>query len=534
MYEDTVVFQVEGVPYPIPLFVMIYIMDSLPTPSATTFVVDTVATGSGTDVTVGVRTATSDGAWGGFAFLLDYPASTLELQDAVQGQFFADCDWEYFAYRTVSAGRLYITGLAEINNATHPSCLSPGSGAELARITFHVADDSAPGCTTAPIRFWWGDCSDNAISDPTGGQITLVSTASGSVRDYDGSDLTGSPGYGGPPEPCPDGITILRTSRFQNGAVMIGCDSPPPPADTAWAMPSSLYFTTVEGFVPTVMLSQWVYLYASGAPRPYVAGVVASDPVFTHFLDSTGWTNDSVEVLVNPVGQTAGTYQNTVRFYVNGVSQPAVVNVFLTVQTDPVGGNDTAAVVPALLTVQAAAGSSTPIERSVLLYSTNAGALYFAAASSWPSFLSVPDSVGHTPDTVRVWVDPSGLAAGLHEDTILFDVAGTSFPVRLAVRLLLTSGDTIPPVSPKNFPNPFNPETQIAFTLPTAGRVQLLVYNLLGERVATLVDSDLPAGEQRFTWNGTSKDGREAPSGVYFYRLTVKDQVYTGKMMMLR
>jgi flagellar hook assembly protein FlgD len=64
--------------------------------------------------------------------------------------------------------------------------------------------------------------------------------------------------------------------------------------------------------------------------------------------------------------------------------------------------------------------------------------------------------------------------------------------------------------------------------------VSLIVYNVMGQHVLTLFDGELPAGEQKFTWDGRTGDGRQAPSGVYFYRLSVQDRVYTGKMMMLR
>jgi subtilisin family serine protease len=535
MYEDTVSFQVEGVPYPVPVFVRVYITDSLPQPSAPRFVVDTVATVSGADVNVSVRAAAADDAWGGFELLLDFPANTLNLQAVLPGQFLSGCEWEYFTYRTPAAGKVNIVAVADINDATHPSCLTPAPGDELARITFHVPDDSAPGCQVAPIRFWWEQCSDNALTDQGGGQITLVSPLPGSVRDFNGTDLTGTPGYGGPPEPCPDGISILRTSQFQNGAVFIHCDSLPQPTDTAWVQPASLMFTSVEGFVPAVMLSQWVHVSSTNAPALYVAGVSGPGPLFTALPDSIGQTHDSLEILVNPAGMPAGTYFNTVRFYVNGIASPAQLSVQLVVTPDSIGGGggDTAAVVPASLVVTVLEGDSQPHERWVMLYSTNAPALYFAYSASGVGFLSVPDSVGYTHDSVRIVVNPAGYSVGSYLDSAIFDVQGTDWPVTLVVDLQVVRADSVKP-QPYNYPNPFNPETQIAFVLPARATVSLAVFNILGERVTTLVQGELPAGEQRFVWNGRGRDGRPAASGVYFYRLEVGAQVYTGKMLMLR
>jgi hypothetical protein len=81
----------------------------------------------------------------------------------------------------------------------------------------------------------------------------------------------------------------------------------------------------------------------------------------------------------------------------------------------------------------------------------------------------------------------------------------------------------------QNYPNPFNPTTRIEFALPAAGFVTLKVYNVLGEEVATLATGNFVAGLHRVTW-----DGSEAPSGVYFCRLTAGWGVQTIKMMLTR
>jgi len=147
----------------------------------------------------------------------------------------------------------------------------------------------------------------------------------------------------------------------------------------------------------------------------------------------------------------------------------------------------------------------------------------------------LPDSVGYTHDSVRILIHPDGLPPGIHRDTVQFDVQGTSGPVWLAVELQVSAGDSLFAAgSVYNYPNPFNPETQIAFTLSADTWVTLRVYNILGEHVVTLVDRDLPAGAQRFTWDGRTQNGDRASSGVYFYRLSVDQQVHTGKMMMLK
>ncbi len=81
----------------------------------------------------------------------------------------------------------------------------------------------------------------------------------------------------------------------------------------------------------------------------------------------------------------------------------------------------------------------------------------------------------------------------------------------------------------QNFPNPFNPSTVIAFSLPKQGLVSLRVFNILGQEVETLVDNVLPAGVHTVTWNADRK-----ASGVYFYRLLFDGQVLTRKMTFLK
>ncbi|MFC1545726.1 T9SS type A sorting domain-containing protein [Gemmatimonadota bacterium] len=69
----------------------------------------------------------------------------------------------------------------------------------------------------------------------------------------------------------------------------------------------------------------------------------------------------------------------------------------------------------------------------------------------------------------------------------------------------------------QNYPNPFNGETMIRFKLPTEQRVQLYVYNIRGQRVATIIDEQMEAGYHRVTWTGKNDDGRQVGSGVYIY-----------------
>lgn len=86
----------------------------------------------------------------------------------------------------------------------------------------------------------------------------------------------------------------------------------------------------------------------------------------------------------------------------------------------------------------------------------------------------------------------------------------------------------------QNHPNPFNPSTNIDFTLPRAGRVRIDVFDILGRQTALILDDNLSAGRHSIVWDGKDADGETVASGIYFYRLRAGDQVETRKMLLLK
>jgi hypothetical protein len=80
-----------------------------------------------------------------------------------------------------------------------------------------------------------------------------------------------------------------------------------------------------------------------------------------------------------------------------------------------------------------------------------------------------------------------------------------------------------------NFPNPFNPSTKISFTIPKAGRVSLVVYDMLGKEISTLVDSDLGAGTHTVTF-----EGKNLASGTYIYRIRSGEFVQEKTMQLIK
>lgn len=88
----------------------------------------------------------------------------------------------------------------------------------------------------------------------------------------------------------------------------------------------------------------------------------------------------------------------------------------------------------------------------------------------------------------------------------------------------------------ENYPNPFNPETTISFQLSpeNSGKMELSIYNLKGQRVRTLINSELVAGEHRIIWDGKDDNQRETASGLYFYRIKSGKFSSIKKMILIK
>jgi hypothetical protein len=80
-----------------------------------------------------------------------------------------------------------------------------------------------------------------------------------------------------------------------------------------------------------------------------------------------------------------------------------------------------------------------------------------------------------------------------------------------------------------NYPNPFNPTTKIKFDIPKSSYVKLIIYDVLGREITTLVNEKLNAGRYEVDWNGSGY-----PSGVYFYKLRTDEFTDVKKMVLLK
>jgi len=86
----------------------------------------------------------------------------------------------------------------------------------------------------------------------------------------------------------------------------------------------------------------------------------------------------------------------------------------------------------------------------------------------------------------------------------------------------------------QNYPNPFNPTTRIQYSLPKAGLVQISIYTLMGQKIATLVNRNMDAGQYIITWHAMDDQGRKVPSGIYFYTLESGSYRAIKKLVLLK
>ena len=121
-----------------------------------------------------------------------------------------------------------------------------------------------------------------------------------------------------------------------------------------------------------------------------------------------------------------------------------------------------------------------------------------------------------------VYVNPNGMSASV-QITHTF-VSDTEDEVGLT--FITQLGD--------NYPNPFNPETKINFSLREESNVRIEIFNVRGQIVKTLIDTELPAGNHNVIWNGFDDNNRVAASGVYFYKMTTDSYQSVRRMVLLK
>ncbi|MGE5692909.1 MAG: FlgD immunoglobulin-like domain containing protein [Candidatus Zixiibacteriota bacterium] len=295
----------------------------------------------------------------------------------------------------------------------------------------------------------------------------------------------------------------------------------------------------------------------TGAGNPALPGVADAD-VFIKYSDNGG-TSWSAPILVNgAIGDQKAQFWPVV-----SVTDGGLVSIFYyedvetNVTPDP---ND----IETNRGLDGVAGRTRRSNRSSIVdgyvaLSTDGGASFGTPvrvtdfSSNWsrtvsniiPNFGDYNDAVSREigPNTVRVyatWAD-SRVQIDINPDPNITDMRPIPSAAYGFVDITKTEGAgkyvaSVPKnfVLGQNYPNPFNPATRIDYALPEAAKVELKVYNLLGQEVRTLVDYEQPAGMHQIVWDGTDASGNGVASGLYFYKLKTPTFAETKQMMFVK
>jgi len=456
---------------------------------------------------------------GRFDFVVAYDASALNPMEAVPGPFLQQCEWELFAYRFgpfgpwydgIPSGQMRITGRADNGPyGLDPICFLPNSlPTSLFTIKFLVTNDRTFACDSIPVAFHWQYCYDNRIQSMTGGDGFI----SREVYDSEGSLLLppdSLPSYAGAPDKCLGGsrsCPCYRLVDFYSGGIHITCADSfdvmlgdinlnQRPFEIADAVLFSNYFVRgVDVFVDIPRQTQASNVNLDDTPLTiadlqYMIQVIVGDAEPYHKFDSTSPNpalfrqelDGTVEVLTpDTLGATWLVFGGTI--------EPQSMQPHMTL-------------------IHHHVDSTTRV-----LISSISGAKFTAGPllSNVTAPLVEVQTCTYNGAKVEAVIDQALGADGEDEN---------SLPGSFALG--------------QNFPNPFNSQTLIQFDLPRASDVTFSVYNILGKIVYQRTQY-YPGGRHELVWDGRSMSGRDAATGIYFYRLKAGTFTSTKKMILLR
>jgi len=471
--------------------------------------IDTISSNSGVYTAVNVILKRQAFGMGGFDFLVAYDNSILSFQDATLGAALSACGWEYFTFRYGAngncnggcpSGLIRFVGLAETNNGPyHPNqaCIDALGGVALFTMNFLVSNNRTYECQFAPIRFFWLDCGDNTISNPTGTELYL----SCSVANFDNTNLnfadtTASfPTYlGAPHANCfvgfPGKGLPIRAIDFINGGIRIKCASE---LDAR----GDINLNGLSNEIADAVMFTNYFVVGMSAFGTHGAGSTAASDVNA---DGNALTVADLVYMIRVILGDALAYPKVAAVDVNY----SVDNGIITADGN-LGG--------AFVTV---AGNVVPEN----LTNNMVMAFGYDEANNVTRILVYPPFANGETQTQSF----TGTFLNAHGNVISIEMA-TAEGAPVAAKVIPTNYTLS-----QNYPNPFNPNTRISFALPTAGNYTLTIYNVTGQKVADY-SGTAQAGTVDIDVNASSW-----ASGIYFYKADLNNGkfVATKKMVLIK
>lgn len=164
---------------------------------------------------------------------------------------------------------------------------------------------------------------------------------------------------------------------------------------------------------------------------------------------------------------------------------------------------------------------------------------YLVLSRVWNGVQVLDVSNPHQPTLVYVYDTPgAAIGAAARDKSVFVADIYSLLSLKIPVITDIDEGDGSIPQIParfelgQNYPNPCNPGTTIPFSLTQSAYAELSIFNVLGQKITSLINGRLPAGYHSAVWDGTDSKGEPVSSGVYFYQLTV-DSRGTGRKMLL-
>jgi hypothetical protein len=497
------------------------------------FHLDTISTLVGSTVQICVTLQKDAGLElaGGFDLLICFDCSILTFNGATVGQALIDHEWEFFTYRLESTNpcKVRLVAIADMNNSNvHPDSTNPVG--EVACLNFKVTNDQTVACQKAAIRFCWEDCGDNTVSSRDGYTLWIVGENAGGIIDINGNQI-----FGVVPDPwgfnatvvaagCPDDkYDIVPFVCFTNGWIRVIC---PGEIDDR----GDLNLNGLAYEIADAVLYSNYFIWGSGALDPvyYQAQIAASDIN----NDGAALTVADLVYLIRVITGDASPVPD------DFVGKAGLVAGTLNVVSAQQGNN-----------VTVKASSELNLGAMVLVFKAENAEISNVNVAGRASDMAVGYNAAN--GELRVVVMPSvkslesksapSIVAGEGE-VLTFEATGKVELVKVeaatenaeAVTAKAT-GTQIPTefTLHQNFPNPFNPSTELAIGMPKAGEYSLSIYNIAGQTVKTFAGS-AEAGTLRIVWDGTNGQGAKVASGVYFYKAEANGNSAVKKMLLMK